>query len=311
MRVAMTGSSGMVGSALRAHLEREGHEVVPVRHGRQGTEGADWDPERGWVRPGLLEGCDAIVHLAGASIGDSRWTAGRKRLLRDSRIEATRGLVDHLATLERKPGVLVSASAIGYYGDRGEQLLEESAAPGEGFLADLVRDWESEARRAESLGMRTVQLRLGIVLAKDGGALPRLVMPMKFGVGGRLGPGRQVMSWVELEDVVRAFAFALEQPLEGAYNVVAPSPATNADLTKTLGRVMHRPSMFPVPGFALKLLLGEMAEELLLYSQRVSSRRLTDAGFRFAHPELEGALRHALESRGSRSTAHGPTSAAA
>jgi uncharacterized protein (TIGR01777 family) len=294
MRIAITGSSGLVGTALAERLERSGHTVVRVPR-RAGGQAPAWDPDRGWVAPGTFDGCDAVVHLAGASLADGRWTAARKRVLRSSRTESTRLLVDHLGTLAVKPAVLVCASAIGVYGDRGDEALDESASPGTGFLAELVRDWEAEARRVEAHGIRVVNIRSGVVLAKNGGALQRLLLPIRLGVGGRLGSGRQWMPWITLEDETRAFEFALtHEALRGPLNAVAQS-STNDDFIKALGRALHRPTLFPMPGFVLRLMLGQVAGEMLLGSTHVVSRRLRDAGFGFEHAELDTAVRAALD----------------
>ena len=290
MHVAITGASGMLGTALQTRLRADGHTVAPVLRG----PGKDWDPANGWLRPGLLEGVDAVVNLAGASIGEGRWTAKRKQELIDSRVTSTRLLVAAIASMERRPA-LVSASAIGYYGDRGDTVVDETSAKGEGFLADLVEQWESEAVKAEDAGVRTVRLRFGVVLSKDGGALKRMMLPFKFGAGGRLGSGNQWFSWVTLDDATRALSLALTEPsMQGVYNVTAPNPVTNRELTKALAKAMHRPALFPVPGFALRLLLGEAADELLLGGQRVLPKRLQEAGFTFEHTDLEVALRHVL-----------------
>lgn len=294
MRIAMTGSSGLVGTALTAHLEANGHHVGRIRRGAQhrgGDDGgAQWDPARNWIADGALEGYDAVVHLAGASIGEGRWTRSRKRELRASRIEATRLLVEHLASLSSPPRTLVSASAVGYYGDRGDEVLDEEAGPGAGFLADLVTNWEAEALSARRLSLRVVTPRFGVILARHGGALPRMMLPVRLGVGGPLGGGRQWMPWVTLDDVVRAIEFALTHEVEGALNVVAPAPATNREFTKALARTLRRPAIVPTPGFALRLLLGQAADELLLSSTRAVPAGLTRAGFEFKHPTLEEAL---------------------
>ncbi|MSQ36330.1 MAG: TIGR01777 family protein [Dehalococcoidia bacterium] len=295
MRVVVSGSSGLVGTAVREQLAAEGHEVQPLLRGDAEGSGPRWiapsGGEAGWIAPNALAGADAVVHLAGASIGEGRWTERRRTELRASRIDATRLLVDHLGTLAERPRVLVAASAVGAYGDRGDELLTEDAALGSGFLADLVRDWEREVVRAEALGVRVVRLRFGVVLAAHGGALPRMVTPMKLGVGGRLGSGRQWMPWVALPDVARAISWALAEPVHGVVNVVAPEQATNAEFTRALGRVLHRPALFPTPALALRLLLGGAADELLLASQRVVPARLLAAGFQFTQPRVDGALR--------------------
>ena len=291
MRVAITGSSGLIGTALAAHLEADGNEVVRLRRAEAKRRGHYWNPAQGWIAPDALEGCDAVVHLAGASIGEGRWTATRKRMLRSSRIEATRLLVAHLGSMARPPSVLVSGSAVGFYGDRGDEVLTEDSARGSGFLAELCEDWEREARGAEAHGIRVATPRFGVVLARHGGALPRMVLPMRLGAGGRLGNGQQWMPWVTLRDAVRALEFLVTHEVRGPFNVVAPEVVMNADFTKALARQLHRPALFPAPAFALRLLLGQAADELLLASQRVTSKRLEAAAFAFEDATLEGALR--------------------
>jgi hypothetical protein len=245
---------------------------------------------------GGLEGVDGIVHLAGASIAEGRWTESRKEVLRASRVDATRHLVNGLLQLARPPKVLVTASAVGYYGDRGDEQLTEACAPGSDFLAQLARDWEAEALRAGEKGIRTVLLRFGVILSARGGALPRMLLPFKLGVGGKLGSGMQWMSWLTLAEAVGFARHALENAgLTGAVNAVAPSPVRNSEFTKVIGKVLWRPTMFPAPAFALKLALGEMAEALLLSSQRVIPARLQEQGYRFQHPTLEAALRAVLK----------------
>lgn len=287
MHVAITGSSGLIGTRLAAHLEAAGHRVTRVRRGRTDDS---WDPPSGWIGAGAFEYVDAVVHLAGASIGERRWTAARKRELRESRIVATRLLVEHFATFDPPPHVLVSASAVGHYGDRGDQELTEDASPGNGFLAALTEDWEREALLAEPHGIRVVTPRFGVVLAKHGGALPRMLFPLRLGLGGPLGNGRQWMPWVTLHDAVRALEFVLTHEVRGAVNVVAPGAATNREVTQAIARELHRPALIPVPGFALKLLLGQLAEELLLWSTRAAPQQLADHGFQFEHPALDVAL---------------------
>jgi len=298
MRVLMTGASGLVGTALAAELRTAGATVN--RFARPGTAAAAgdvaWNPDTGEMNLAAAEGADAVVNLAGASIGGGRWTAKRKALLRSSRVDLTERLVAGLGRLNKPPAILVSASAIGYYGDRGEESLTEASASGQDFLATISRDWEAAAIKAQPFGMRTVIARFGIVLAKNGGALPRMLTPFKLGAGGRIGSGKQWMSWVALDDVVGAIRFAIEDAsVRGPMNVVAPNPARNADFTRVLARVLRRPAIFPAPAFALRLMLGEMADALLLSSQRVVPQKLSEGGFRFQHAELEAALRHALE----------------
>lgn len=291
MRIAITGSTGLIGTALTDRLTAAGHTVVPVRRGEAGHGGVTWRPDEGWIQDGALEGCDAVVHLGGASIGEGRWTAKRKREIRDSRIGSTRLLVDHMASLERRPRVFVCASAVGYYGDRGDTALREEAEPGTGFLAGVVREWEQEAARAAGAGIRVVSVRTSVVLAPRGGALQRMLTPFRLGLGGRLGSGRQWMPWITVEDEARAIEWVLtHDDLDGPVNLAAPNPVTNRELTRALGRQLHRPTLFPVPGLALRVLLGEMANELLLQSQRVVPSKLERSGFRFKHPTIDVAL---------------------
>ena len=297
MKILVTGSSGLVGTALVSALARAGHTVCRlVRPQSAGGEGAKegfavaWNPATGELG-GAGVGADAVVNLAGASIADGRWTTQRKALLRSSRIDTTRALVGALAKMNARPSVLASASAIGYYGNRGDEVLTEESKPGDDFLARLTLEWEAEAVKAEALGMRVARLRFGIVLAKHGGALTQMMRPFKFGVGGRIGSGQQWMSWVALQDVVSVIRFALEnRAVSGPVNVVAPQPVRNADFARALGRAMHRPAIVPTPAFALEFALGEMAEALLLASQRVAPARLEQLGYRFAQRDLSSAL---------------------
>lgn len=294
-RVAITGARGLLGEALRHRLGASGADVVElVRAPRPGA--VAWNPHGGWdASP--LEGVDAVVHLAGASVA-GRWTAGHKRAIMESRQEGTASLCRGLAILTRKPSTLVCASAIGIYGDGGDAMLTEDSPPGAGFLADVVRAWEAASAEAEQAGIRVVHLRLGVVLSARGGALRTMLLPFRLGLGGPVGGGRQFMSWVALDDAARAFVFALDTPtMAGTYNLVAPEPVTNAAFTAALGRVLKRPTVLPLPAFVVKALLGEMGREMLLYSQRVSSRRLQEAGFRFEEPSIDGALRRALSER--------------
>ncbi len=293
-RVAITGSSGLIGSALRKKLEAEGHTVVRLIHGASDNPSAMWDPVRGWIRDGALEGCDAVVHLAGESIAVGRWTEQRRRELGSSRVEATRLLVGHIKGLATPPRVFVAASAVGFYGDRGDEQLTEESAKGDGFLAGLTADWERESLRAQEAGLKVALMRFGVVLAADGGALPPMLTPFKYGAGGRLGNGKQWVSWVALDDVTGALRFALTKEAGGVFNVVSPSPVRNAELARTIGHVLHRPALLPAPKFALKLMLGDAADELLFASQRVQPVRLQAEGYTFAWPQLEGALRAIL-----------------
>ena len=294
MRIAITGSSGLIGTAVAAHLEAEGHTVVRFVRGDPARSESLWNPQSGWIRPGALEGVDAVVHLAGESIGDGRWTDKRRLELRASRIEPTRLLVTHLAALANPPA-LIAASAIGYYGNRGDEVLDEGSARGSGFLADLTADWEAEAIAARAAGVRTAILRFGVVLSGRGGALPRMLPPFRFGLGGTLGRGRQWMSWVTLADAVAAIRHVVGGSADGVFNVTAPGPVTNREFTRALAAALHRPALFAVPPFALRLLLGESADELLLASQRVMPSRLLAAGFEFEHAEIAAALPAALK----------------
>lgn len=281
MKMLVTGSSGLVGAALGSALAAAGHTVCRlVRPQSAAGDGAKegfavaWNPATGELG-GAGVGADAVVNLAGASIADGRWSTQRKELLHTSRIDATRALVGVLATMNARPSVLVSASAIGIYGDRGDETLIEESKPGADFLAGLAQEWEAEALKAEALGIRVVLARFGIILAQEGGALPKMMMPFKFGAGGKLGSGQQWMSWVTLEDVVGILRFAIENAsLRGAINIVSPQPLQNAEFTRVLAKAMHRPALFPAPAFALRLALGEMADALLLSSQRVQPRTI-------------------------------------
>lgn len=288
--VAVSGSGGLVGSALRETLA--GTRVIRLaRPGFGDGEAALFDPVGGSIDSARLEGCDAVVHLAGEPIASGRWSAARKQKILRSRIEGTRLLVDGLSRLSKRPQVLVSASAVGYYGSRGDETLTESSAPGDGFLADVAKGWEAEAARAASLGVRVVSLRIGIVLSQRGGALARMLIPFRLGVGGRLGDGEQWMPWIHIEDLIGVIRLAMQrEDLSGPINAVAPQPARNAEFTRALARALRRPARLPAPGFALRAVLGEMADALLLSSLRVTPNRLTGAGFSWKHPSLDAAL---------------------
>ena len=293
MRVAVAGSSGLIGSALVPALRTAGHDVVRlVRREPESLDEAAWDPTAGSIDEEALGDVGAVVNLAGANIGQ-RWTRETQQQIRDSRVDGTRLLAETVARRDPRP-VLLLASAVGYYGQRGDEELTEQSPPGEGFLADVVRVWEAAADPARAAGARVVHFRQGIVLSKDRGALARMLLPFRFGVGGRVGSGAQWWSWVALDDVVTGYVHALEPPLEGVYNLAAPGVVRNRDFVDALGRVLHRPTVLPLPGFGVKLAFGEMGEEMLLGGQRVLPARLQDAGFPFAHPEIEGALAHVL-----------------
>ncbi len=295
MRIAVSGATGLVGSSLIPLLEREKHKVTPlVRPGASGR-GVVWDPATGVKDPSALEGLDAVVHLAGESIAAGRWNPEKKERIRDSRVKGTRTLSGALASLSTPPRVLVSASAIGYYGDRGADVLDEKAAAGEGFLPDVCREWEDAASSARERGIRVVNLRIGIVLSPRGGALAKMLFPFRMGLGGKIGDGSQYMSWVAIDDLIAIIAHALTRDdLSGPVNAVAPGAVTNAEFTSVLARVLSRPAIFPMPAFAARLAFGEMADALLLASARVVPRRLEESGYRFRHADLEGALRHLL-----------------
>ena len=281
MKVAISGSHGLVGSALAASLTGAGDEVRRL--------------PRGVFEPGLLEGVDAVVHLAGAGIADKRWTEARRRLIRDSRVEGTGRLVQALLTLSSRPAVLVSASAIGYYGARGAERIDESAPAGSGFLAEVCRAWEAAAEGAARAGIRTVTSRTGIVLSPRGGALKKMLPAFRLGLGGPIGSGEQGFSWVVLDDVVRAFEHAIRTPaLSGPINVVAPEPTRQRDFAWALGRALRRPAVVPLPSIVVRTLFGQLGEEALLSGVFVEPRALTESAFRFSYPSLDPALEHLL-----------------
>lgn len=297
LRVAVTGSTGLIGTPLVRALRADGHTVLRLVRSRPVSGGDEvyWNPALGEIDTAALEGVDAVVHLAGENVGQPPWTEERKRRIRDSRVQGTTLIARTLAGLSPKPRVLVSASATGWYGDRGDEVLTEASGPGTGFLAEVCQAWESSADPARDAGIRVVHPRIGLVLTKQGGVLERLLTPFRLGVGGKLGSGRQWMSWVALHDVLEAIRFALRaDSLSGPANLTSPAPVTNDEFTRTLGHVLGRPTVLGVPEFALKLALGQMADEALLASQRAVPDRLREAGFVFQYPDLEGALRVAL-----------------
>jgi uncharacterized protein len=304
MEVAITGAGGLIGSALARSLRADGHVVRPlVRPASSGAPSAAairWDPTASTIESDALEGIDAVVHLAGAGIGDKRWSPARKREIRESRVRGTDLVARTLAGLGRPPAVFVCGSAVGFYGDRGDEVLTERSAPGTDFLAGVVQAWEAAAKPAVDAGIRTVFLRNGVVLAADGGMLPRLVILFRLFVGGRLGSGRQWLSWVSIDDEVGVIRFLLDHAdTSGPVNVTSPAPATNAQFTKALGAALHRPTVVPVPAVGPRLVLGrEMADELLFVSQRAVPAALTAAGYRFTHPDVATALRALVGDRG-------------
>jgi uncharacterized protein (TIGR01777 family) len=298
VNIAISGASGLIGRRLLKVLAKDGQSLTALsRHAGTnlppGVRLAVWDPVKGEPPADALREADAVIHLAGSPVAQ-RWSASAKQDIRESRVAGTRNLVQALSKLRRKPGVLICASAIGYYGSRGDEVLVESAAPGSGYLAEVCVAWEKEAQAAEALGMRVVRVRTGIVLDARGGALPRMLPPFRMGAGGKLGSGRHWMSWIHLEDLAALFQFVLTTPVSGAVNGVAPNPVTNAGFTRALAAAVHRPAIFPVPAFALRLLFGEMSE-ILLASQRVKPQAAESAGFTFRFPELAGALAAVLK----------------
>lgn len=294
MRILVTGASGLVGSALSSLLVSRGHKTVGLT--RKSGESPSWDPDRGHIDAESLEGFDAVIHLAGENIASGRWTPKKKERIRSSRVQGTELLCRTLAGLQSPPKTLIAASAIGFYGDRGEEKLDESSDGGSDFLAEVCQDWERSTSIAEAAGIRVARVRIGVILTPQGGALAKMLFPFKMGGGGKLGNGRQWMSWISLDDTISAIEHCLTQDeLKGAINLVAPNPVTNTEFTKTLGRVLKRPTLVPMPGFAARAAFGEMAEALLLSSTRVLPRRLERSGFRFLHPTLEVALRSLLD----------------
>jgi uncharacterized protein len=300
MRIVISGASGLVGTALAKELQDRGGTVARlVRPGHpQQPNDINWNPAVGQIDANPLEAVDAVVHLSGASIAGGRWTEKRKAELRNSRVDTTKLLLDTFASMKTRPRVFVAASAVGYYGSRGDEVLTERSSSGDDFLARLARDWEAESLRAETLGIRTVILRFGVVLAAQGGALPQMLRPFRFGVGGRLGDGRQWLSWITLSDLVAIISQAVvDERFGGVFNAVAPEPIRNADFTRLAAATLHRPALFPVPRFALRLLLGEMADGAVLASQRAVPVRLQELGYPFQFSTFEAALPAVLRSQ--------------
>jgi uncharacterized protein (TIGR01777 family) len=296
-RVIVTGATGLVGTPLVQALEKAGATVVRAvrRPARDDSREIYWNAEAGEIESGKLEDAAAVVHLAGENIAGRRWTNSFKRAIRDSRVKGARLWADAIAHAANKPRALVCASAIGYYGDRGDEVLTESSATGRDFLADVCREWEGACQPARDAGVRVVNARIGVILSPQGGALAKMLTPFKLGLGGKVGDGRQYMSWITLDDVVAALAFLVATPsVSGPVNLTAPHPATNAEFTAALGRVLSRPTVFPMPAFAARLAFGEMADALLLSSTRVAPHVLQGAGYNFRDPQLEPALRRLL-----------------
>jgi uncharacterized protein (TIGR01777 family) len=299
MRILITGASGLIGRALQRSFTTKGYEMLLAGRGEpKNVNEIQWSVDDGFREEDLprLEGLDAVVHLAGEGIAGLRWTDEKKKAIRDSRVNGTHNLVNTLAQLKQKPKVLIAGSAMGFYGDRGDEILTETSRPGDTFLSDVCKEWEMESRRAEDSGIRTVLLRTSIVLSKDGGALATMLTPFKLGVGGVVGSGKQWMSWVSLDDVIDIINFAIEnESLRGAVNVASPNPVTNEEFTKTLGEVLYRPTFLPLPEFAVNLVFGEMGDALLIDSTRVEPKRLQEAGYKFKFKDLKSALENAVK----------------
>lgn len=294
-RIAITGASGLIGSALVRSLVADGHEVLAVTRNATDPSDVAWDLDRGTIEADRLEGLDAVVHLAGEPIGAKRWTRPvRERILR-SRREGTALLASTLSRLDTPPRVLVSGSAVGYYGDRGAEPIDERTPPGSDFLAQVCVEWERAADPARDAGIRVVHPRTGVVIAREGALIDKVELPFRLGVGGKVGSGRQYVPWISLIDEVAALRFLIDRPIEGPMNLTGPNPATNLEMTKALGTVMRRPTLFPIPALAIRLLYGEMGETLATVSQRVVPRRLLDAGFAFRHSTILAALRVAFD----------------
>ena len=299
MNILVTGSAGLIGSALISYLSGNQHRIVRlVRHAQLGADEIYWNPAGGILDPKDLEGLDAVVHLAGESIASGRWTKEKKRRIRESRLQGTQLLAQSLSRLFDPPKVLVSVSAVGYYGDRGDEPLDEESKPGTGFLAELCRQWEGATQAALMRGIRVVIPRVGLVLSAKGGALELMLPVFRLGIGGKIGTGRQYMSWIALEDLVGVINHLIQnKSIHGPVNAVSPNPATNREFTQSLARALSKPSVFALPAFAARIAFGKMANELLLASARVSPARLVESGFEFRFPELDGALRHMLPKR--------------
>lgn len=295
MKIVIAGSSGLIGSAVARRLRGDGHDVVRlVRRDPAGGDEARWDPAAGTLDDAAFAGADGVVHLGGAGIAAKRWSAARKAEIRDSRVNSTRLLSETMARLDTPPSVFVCASALGYYGNRADEILTEASAQGDDFLAQITGEWEDATQPAAQAGIRVVNLRIGIVLSASGDMPKSMLPPFKLGLGGKLGSGRQYMSWVHIDDVVSAVIHALTTPaLQGAVNLAAPNPVTNAEFTKTLGHILGRPTLFSVPRIALRIMLGEMSE-FILSSARLQPQKLTDSGFRFRWHTIEEALRDVL-----------------
>lgn len=295
MKVAIAGASGLVGSALIPVLKSMGAQITRMVRSKPKSDELEWHPNEAEMSPGSLDGFDTIINLAGENIAGGRWTDDQKRKIRESRINGTRLLSEAIAKLSPKPRVFICASATGIYGDRDDEVLDEQSESGGGFLAGVCREWEKATEPASKAGVRVVNLRLGPIIAREGGMLAKLLTPFKMGMGGKVGSGRQYISWIAIDDVIQAIKLAIEDAsIHGALNIVSPNPVTNEEFTKTLGHVLNRPTALAMPAFAARLAFGEMADEMLLASQKVLPKKLINAGFMFKYPELEPALKHLL-----------------
>lgn len=297
MKILIGGSSGLVGTALIKTFEAEGHEVFRlVRHAPNSKTEVEWSPDRYSIALARIEGFDAVLNLAGESIAEGRWTDDKKRKIRESRVKGTKLLGDAVANLTKPPQTFICASAIGYYGNRGDEILTEASAPGDDFLAEVCVEWEQATALAVAKGIRVVNARFGVILDLNGGALKKMLPPFRLGLGGKIGSGKQWMSWIALDDVISGLNYALNNDsVRGPINFVAPNPVTNAEFTKTLGKALSRPTLLPIPAFGVRLAFGEMGEALLLGGQRVAPKALLHAGYNFEYSTLESALRHLVK----------------
>ncbi len=296
MKILISGASGLVGTALIPTLIAKGHSIVRlVRQQPKGSDEIRWDSDKGFSfgEEHKLEGFDAVIHLAGDNVASGSWTDEKKRSIRESRTKGTKFLIDALKKLKLKPKIIISASAIGFYGNRGDEILTEESPKGSGFFPDVCDEWENEVREAGNFA-RIVMLRIGVILAKDGGALDKMLTPFKLGVGGVIGSGKQWMPWITIDDILGIIHYALEKPLRGVYNTTAPNAATNHAFTKALGKALGRPTFIPLPEFAVKMMFGEMGETLLLQGCRVVPKRLQEMGYKFKFPNLDEALKHVI-----------------
>lgn len=296
MNILLTGSTGLIGSALSEHLQAAGHKVYPLYRNPSAEKKHYWFPEEKRIHLDEATELDAVIHLAGENIADSRWSQQKKDRILNSRVAGTQLLTEALSRLQHKPELLISGSAIGYYGDTGDSIVDEDSSIGSGFLSDIASRWEDATQAAQDAGIRTIHIRTGIVLSPDGGVLQKMLTPFSMGLGGVVGNGKQYMSWISIDDVIRIITAMLgNTELSGAYNLVAPEPVSNYTFTKTLGRTLHRPTISPLPAFAARMLFGEMADALLLSSSRVSSSRLQALGYTFIDNNLEHALKRLLD----------------